>query len=348
MLPCMKTFVPQTQKAVLFWWQDNGRILPWREKVGVPQTGNAAEQNVHEAVLQVRERIFATYLATEFVRDPYRVVVAELMLQQTQVDRVLPKYLAWMKKWPTVHDLAAASFSDVLIEWQGLGYNRRARFLWLMAKEVAGPLAGKWPLTEGALRQLPGVGQYTARAVMAFAQGAQVAVVDTNIARILQRWEGRSDVRPKEVWDLAADWLPPGQADPWNQALMDFGALICTARQPKCHLCPVQQLCKANTQARRQGEKSFSDTLKNLQTAKKNSENETRAKVPFKQTDRYFRGRIVDYLRAHSQVLTQNLLDYLQNDCGLGDADRGVRLLAKLSAEKLIAETRLGWQLCVE
>jgi adenine-specific DNA glycosylase len=126
------------------WWKREGRVLPWREKLSKK---DAKATKVTQDIAVVRERAFTSYFATLTQRDPYRVVVAELMLQQTQVDRVLPKYEAWLKKWPTLADLAKATLADVLIFWQGLGYNRRARFLWLLAAEITERRHGVWPQT---------------------------------------------------------------------------------------------------------------------------------------------------------------------------------------------------------
>jgi A/G-specific adenine glycosylase len=236
------------------WWHRAGRVLPWREKQG-------GVSSVHK--LSVRERAFTHYFAGELRRDPYRIVVSEMMLQQTQVDRVLPKFEAWMSQWPTVDHLAQATLPEVLIAWQGLGYNRRARFLWLIAKKITEDLKGKWPSTEEELLELPGIGKYTARALMSFALGQHVGVVDTNIKRVLSRVTMGSEVDKtlpeKTFFELADQILPAGQADPWNQALMDLGALVCTAKKPNCPVCPLQNLCLANLNAQAQGFEFYGD-----------------------------------------------------------------------------------------
>ena len=155
--------------------------------------------------------------------DPYAILVSEVMLQQTQVARVVPRYLEWLARWPTAAALAAASRAEVLAAWVGLGYNRRALALHAAAAEVA---RDGWPED---LRALPGVGPYTAAAVASFAFGAQVAAVDTNVRRVAERL-GRG----------APDALvPPGRAADWNQAAMELGATVCTARTPRCGACPV-------------------------------------------------------------------------------------------------------------
>jgi A/G-specific adenine glycosylase len=160
-------------------------------------------------------------------RDPYAILVSEVMLQQTQVARVVPRYLEWLSRWPDVASLAAASRAEVLAAWVGLGYNRRAVALHEAARAVA---ADGWP---DDLRTLPGVGPYTAAAVASFAFGAQVAAVDTNVRRVAARI-GRGS--PDEL-------LPPGRAAEWNQAAMELGATVCTARTPRCGSCPVAAWC---------------------------------------------------------------------------------------------------------
>src|SRR3954469_18813699 len=156
------------------WFRRNGRDLPWRQ-----------------------------------TRDPYAILVSEVMLQQTQVARVVPRYLRWLERWPTVGALAAAEAADVLREWQGLGYNRRALNLQRAARAVA---AGGWP---DDLTSLPGVGEYTAAAVTCFAFGRPVLPVDVNVRRVLERTGSAFDYR-------------------CAQALMDLGATVCIARVPRC------------------------------------------------------------------------------------------------------------------
>lgn len=316
----------QIHQKLFAWWQKEGRVLPWRQRVGEEVTPDVAPHIL-------REKAFQSYFAHQAVRDPYRVVVSELMLQQTQVDRVLPKYQAWMARWPAVQDLAAASLADVLIFWQGLGYNRRARFLWLMAQEVALQRKGIWPQTEVELLELPGIGKYTARAVLSFAFGQQVGVVDTNVKRILQRvYSGVSDA-PNALFAFADDILPAKQADPWNQALMDFGALICTAKNPKCAMCPLQENCHANLQAKKQGFANYAAELKLLPAVAKKSQK------PFAQTDRYFRGRMMDELRVR-QMSCQDLANVMRDSYGLIDAKRFAKLLADLEKEGMLSRSK--------
>ena len=166
----------QLNAPLLAWYARSGRDLPWRR-----------------------------------THDPYEILVSEVMLQQTQVARVLPRYSAWLARWPTYGSLAAASTADVLREWQGLGYNRRAVNLQRAARAVVE--LGGFPRDVAALERLPGIGPYTARAIACFAFGAQVATPDVNARRVLERATGSPDATP-----------PDGQAYAWNQALFDLGA----------------------------------------------------------------------------------------------------------------------------
>ena len=171
------------EKDLLAWFDEHGRDLPWRR-----------------------------------TRDPYAILVSEVMLQQTQVARVVPRYLAWLERWPSLDALAAATPADVIREWQGLGYNRRALNLHRAACQIAGD---GWP---DDLTELPGVGRYTADAVARFALDRSVLPVDVNVRRVLDRTGGS---------------FGPASA----QALMDLGAAVCVARIPRCHACPLAERC---------------------------------------------------------------------------------------------------------
>ena len=203
----MRADLTGLQRGLLAWTVDARRDLPWRE-----------------------------------TRDPWAVLVSELMLQQTQVNRVVPKYEAFLERFPTVANCAAARVGDVITLWAGLGYNRRAVNLHRAACLVVRDHDGRFPDDLVGLMALPGVGPYTARAVLAFAYDRDVGVVDTNAARVLARTTGRT-LRAAEAQALADDAVPPGQGWAWNQAMLDLGATVCRARMPACEVCPVRRGC---------------------------------------------------------------------------------------------------------
>jgi A/G-specific adenine glycosylase len=183
------------QELLLAWYSHNARDFPWRR-----------------------------------TRDPYAILVSEVMLQQTQVARVVPRYLAWLERWPAVAALAAATPAEVITAWSGLGYNRRAVLLRRCAEEVEA--RGGFPQEPEELMRLPGVGPYTAAAIACFAFDAQIAAPDTNARRVLGRVCGDAEVVP-----------PLGRAYDWNQALFDLGREVCIARTPRCGVCPLAPEC---------------------------------------------------------------------------------------------------------
>jgi A/G-specific adenine glycosylase len=208
------THLPIIQRTLLDWYAREGRDLPWRR-----------------------------------VRDPYAILVSELMLQQTQVDRVIPKWEAWLAQFPTIEALADAPASDVIRAWSGLGYNRRAINLQRLAQAVVAVHGGRVPDDVAELKALPGIGPYTAGAVAAFAHNRPVAMVDVNIRRLLHRLFVGAEVptyriAEASIWALARAALPPGRSADWHQALMDLGATICRPR-PLCDRCPVRDWCRA-------------------------------------------------------------------------------------------------------
>ena len=176
------------------------------------------------------------------VRDRWQILVAEVMLQQTQVARVADRWARFLGRFPDPKSCAAAPIGDVVAEWSGLGYNRRAVYLHRAAETVVERHAGVVPDILGDLLNLPGVGPYTARAVLAFADGADVCIVDTNVARVLARWSGRR-LRPTEVQAMADASVPFGLGWTWNQTLLDLGAVVCRARNPACTDCPIREGC---------------------------------------------------------------------------------------------------------
>lgn len=213
-------------------------------------------------------------------RDPWAVLVSEVMLQQTQVPRVIPKWHAFLEVFPDTERCAAAALGDVLRLWQGLGYPRRARNLHATATEVE--RIGFFPCTLEGLLALPGVGAYTARAVMAFAFELDAAVVDTNIARVYARYAGRR-LTPREVQRMADDAAPRGDAWAWNQCLMDLGAVVCRPQQPACVECPLASACAWHGQG---------------DDPAVGSAGVSRAQAPFEGSDRQARGRLMKALSA--------------------------------------------------
>jgi len=206
----------QFQQRLSQWYRRHGRDLPWRRTT-----------------------------------DPYAILVSEVMLQQTQVERVLEFYRRFLARFPTAAMLAAASIDEVLTAWQGLGYYRRARNLHLAAQQIVEHHQGVFPDTFEAVAALPGVGRYTAGAVLCFAFGKRAPILDTNVQRVLERiFVRRPAASPsalqKRLWRLAEEVLPQG-AEAWviNQAMMDLGATLCTARNPRCTQCCLQTICHA-------------------------------------------------------------------------------------------------------
>jgi len=176
-------------------------------------------------------------------QDPWHVLVSEVMLQQTHVPRVLPRFERFVALFPTPRACAAAPLADMLVEWQGMGYPRRCKNLQLAAQMMVDRFNGEVPRTLSELLELPGVGPYTARAVLTFAFDADVAVVDTNVSRVLARVSG-TVLNARAAQEMADAWLPIGFSRDWNQVMMDFGARHCTVRNPKCDVCPVKRDCK--------------------------------------------------------------------------------------------------------
>ncbi|HEV2643717.1 MAG TPA: hypothetical protein VGT98_13465 [Candidatus Elarobacter sp.] len=244
------------------------------------------------ALLAWYERHGRTHLPWRTTRDPYRIVVSESMLQQTQVERVIPLYEAFIAQFSTFEALAAADAGDVVRAWRGLGYNSRAMRLHALARAVVEHHGGQLPRDTGALRALPGIGAYTAAALRAFAFELDDAAVDVNLRRVIHRvafgleYPPRADARALDTLALAA--VPRGAAHDWNSAMMDLGATICTARAARCLVCPLREACaaapvdpavlaeRARTYAPRKAPQSA---------------------LPFERTTRFLRGRIIDRLR---------------------------------------------------
>ena len=220
---------------LLKWFAAHGRDLPWRS--GAP-------------------------------RDPYKVWVSEIMLQQTKVEAVRPYYDSWMERFPDIPSLAAASQDDVLRQWQGLGYYSRARNLHEAVKEVAASYGGKVPDTKKDILALKGVGEYTAGAILSIAYGKEEIAVDGNVLRVFSRLydiDGNVLSSPvkKKITELARRQIPQGQAGAFNEALMDFGAMICIPKSPHCGECPLADYCLAR-KAGREKELPLRVTKKNV------------------------------------------------------------------------------------
>ena len=175
-------------------------------------------------------------------RNPWFVLVAEVMLQQTQIDRVLSKWPAFLEEFPTATSCALAPTSEVVKQWEGMGFNRRAVLLHQAAKSIKDNHGGEVPLEIDELLLLPGVGPYTARAILAFAYEQDSAVVDTNVGRVLARWTGHR-LKPAEAQELADRSVPLGEGWAWNQAVLDFGSMVCRSKNPKCEECPIHRSC---------------------------------------------------------------------------------------------------------
>jgi A/G-specific adenine glycosylase len=212
-----------------------------------PSRDGARRQRFRRALLRWYER-HRRDLPWRRTRDPYRVLVSEVMLQQTQVERVIPKYEEFLTRYPTLEALAAADVREVRQTWYPLGYNIRPVHLHAIAREAMASYGGRLPADEAALRALKGIGRYTAGAIRAFAYGQRAPILDTNVRRVLARVFHGADgrrVSTAAMWELARLVLPRREVYDFNQALMDFGATWCTARKPLCLPCPMRRFCRA-------------------------------------------------------------------------------------------------------
>jgi A/G-specific adenine glycosylase len=233
-----------------------------------------------------------TWLPWRTTRDPYLIVVSEFMLQQTQVERVIPLYEAFVARFPSFAALAAADAADVVRAWRGLGYNSRAMRLHALARAVAERHDGTLPDATDALLALPGIGPYTAAAVRAFAFERDVAALDVNLRRVIHRVLLGVEHPPlagaRELDALALGAVASGRAHDWNSSLMDLGATVCTARSPKCLVCPLRDACAA----------APIDPAQLAARVREHAPARTPQSVlPFERTTRFLRGRIIDCLR---------------------------------------------------
>lgn len=246
-------------------------------------------------------------------RDPWAVLVSEVMLQQTQVSRVLARYGPFLARFPTAAACAAGPAAEVIELWHGLGYNRRALALWRTAQAVAERHGGLFPADVDLLGALPGVGPYTSRAVLAFAFEADVGVVDTNVARILARWCGRRLGRA-EVQRRADAAVPAGCGWAWNQAMLDLGRTVCTARRQTCDGCPLAAGCAWGRAGRPDPDPAVG------------SAGVSGGQSRFEGSDRQGRGRLVSALRR-SPVSSASLAEVMGWPA---DEARAVRVAATL------------------
>jgi A/G-specific adenine glycosylase len=255
-------------------------------------------------------------------RDPWSVLVSELMLQQTQVARVEPKYVAFLTRFPTVGSCAAATAGDVVTMWAGLGYNRRAVNLHRCAVSVMDHHDGVLPDELDALLALPGIGPYTARAVLAFAFERDVGVLDTNAARVLARSSGAPLAR--RAAQAAADaWVPVGHGWAWNQAMLDLGATVCTSRSPVCAACPIARTCAWSRAGRPHPDPAIG------------SAGVSTGQSRFEGSDRQGRGRLVDTLRLDGVVRP--------TDLAVAAGWPGDHARAACVAETLVADGLARW-----
>ena len=272
--------------------------------------------------------------------DPYKILISEVMLQQTQVERVLPKYEAFLEAFPTVKHLAQASNADLLRLWSGLGYNSRALRLKAAAEEVCTIYGGIFPKDRALLQNMKGIGAYTSGAIMAFAYHASVSFSDTNIKRLvhrvfvgleLQGWK-KSE---KEIAALVEEVCDYPHAYEYHQALMDLGATVCRATKMSCTICPMKALCSAHK-----------EIIENPLLLEEKRVSYKKSTVPFKESKRYIRGGIVEYLRqAHTVVPLSVLITFVQEQLRTMPAEDILSIVQDLEKEGLIVREEGGLRL---
>ncbi len=269
-----------SRPALLAWYEPRRRAYPWRR-----------------------------------TRDPYRVLVSEVMLQQTQAGRVAPAYTGFLRRFPSVRALARAPRREVLVAWDGLGYNRRAVALSEAAQVISSEHGGAIPSDPAALQRLPGVGPYTAAAVASIAFGAPVPAIDSNVRRVVARSLGGAEgheLRPADVRALAGSWLAPADPGAWNQALMDLGREVCRPR-PRCQVCPVLRWCRFAASDRTPSPRR-------------------RAEERFEGSFRQVRGAVVSVLRARASANVADLTAGLDVD-----PERVREAIERLAADGLVS-----------
>lgn len=281
----MPARLTRLQRDLLGWWEANGRDLPWRR-----------------------------------TRDPWAVLVSELMLQQTQVPRVVPRWVSFLAEFPTPAACAAAPAGDVVRAWAGLGYNRRALNLHRCATAVAEWHGGALPDDLDALLALPGIGPYTARAVLVFAFEHDIGLVDTNAGRFLSRAGAGRALGRAEAQTVADSLVPEVMGWAWGQAVFDLGSLVCVRRTPRCDVCPIVESC-----AWARAGWPEPDPVEG-------SAGISGGQSPFAGSDRQGRGRLVDALRGGS-VKRADLAHVMGWP---GDDERATRVAATLVADGLV------------
>ena len=281
-----------------------------------------------------RDAILAWYaasgrrLAFRRTRDPYAVLVSESMAQQTQAARAAEYWERFMARFPTVEALAAATPADVLREWQGLGYDRRALALWRTARIVVEQMDGRIPSAVTELEKLPGIGPYTARAVAAIAFGIPVGAVDVNVRRVIGRIAGAGPATfdAPAIQQLADGSVPTDRAADWTHAVMDIGAMLCRPRAPVCEACPARPWCRYALAAT--GRSKREDASATPRASRPPA-------TPFPSTNRWLRGRILDRLRAAPDG------EWVPLDSSIGVHDLS-RVLAAASAMAADGVVELG------
>jgi len=243
----------KTRDRVFNWWELEQRDFPWRR-----------------------------------TRDPWAILVSEFMLQQTQAQRVISKYEMFLDRYPNVHACSQSTLGEVIELWSGLGYNRRAKNLHSTAQQVVDRYGGAIPDSIRELRSLPGIGEYTARAILSFAFEMNVAVVDVNVRRVLCRQAGKY-LSNEESQNIADKNLPLNDGWRWNQAMIELGATICTSRKVNCQACPLRKTC------------AWSKNLKTRDPSF-NPKRPSKKPEPFQGSDRQGRGRFVEQLRERNVV----------------------------------------------
>jgi A/G-specific adenine glycosylase len=281
--PSVPAVPPAMRTAILAWYDERGRTLPFRG-----------------------------------TNDPYEVLVSEVMAQQTQIARVAERWASFIARFPSFAALASATPADVLREWRGLGYNRRAVGLWRIAGIVMTEHGGRLPTDLAALQALPGIGPYTARAVSAIAFGSPVGAVDTNVRRVLERTlGGPSGLAPRLLQATADAAVPPDRAAEWTHALMDLGATCCRSREPRCEACPARRWCRFAAA----GSPSASGPVAR-----------PRGRSGFTASTRWLRGRIVERLADEAAGAWVRL----DQPIGVHDQTAVARALRALASDGLI------------